>query len=924
MNSKTTELFNSVACCNWSIIAFTETWLTSSVYDGEIFNNNYNVFRADRDFTNTNYTRGGGVLLAVDVNLSANLLDLSKSRAHLLNTIDILGVKVIINSHTIYIFVIYVPPSTSAADFNTLYEVICSINILHDNDILILGDFNISTYYSCLINGQDNTHVTALNNFMNFLNLSQYNLVCNSNVRILDLVLSTFQCHVSKSEDILLKEDIHHPSLVVTFDLGVAKPEKKFPSDFTNTFNFRRANFPLLYQQLFNTDWSFLTLYTDVDVACASFYGYLSHIFENCVPKYKSSMKRNYPPWFNATIKKDIRRKEKLWRAYKRDQDLDMLTEFKRLRAKIKLDIKNALVNFTSNAENNINSNPNTFWSYINGKRNVTNIANEMLYNGSTIDNPFDIVNAYADFFQKSYSSSQHLQTIGLNHICSRVNTNLMITSVTEAQVLCALKRIKPKFTSGPDGIPAFILRDCASVFAYPLSLLYNLSLKNSQFPNSWKFSKVCPVYKKGDKKEITNFRPITVICNFSKVFELVLFDYMYDHVKNAISPRQHGFIKGRSTVTNLMCITQYISESIDLGFQTDVIYTDFSKAFDRLNHKILLLKLENYGLSNELINLISSYLTSRSQFVSYNGYRSVEYPALSGVPQGSILGPLLFNIYVNDIVDELDVDCLMYADDLKIYSRIQSIYDCERLQQNLLKIHSWSLNNDLLLNVQKCNTVSYTTKKTTITNNYYIDGVILSRQSTFKDLGVIFDTKLSFVSHIETLVADCHKTLGFIVRNSREFANLNTIKLLYLSFIRSKLEYASLIWNPHYEIHKINLEGVQRRFLKFLFLKSEGVYPNIGVPQETLLNKFGLASLNDRRIHFSVTYLHKILHNTLDCSELIGKLNLHVPQFTSRQVQCFYLPTPRTNVLKYSPLYNMCENYNIRQNELDIFSEKL
>lgn len=910
-----------MACCNYSLIAFTETWLTSSVYDGELFTDNYNIFRADRDFNNTNYSRGGGVLLAVDVSLSASMLDLSKLKLHLTSTIDILGVKVSVSGCVIYIFIIYVPPNTKAEDFDILYEVVSSINILHNNDILIFGDFNIPSYYSCYVNGQVNASVTALNNFMNFLNLSQYNFVCNTNARILDLVLSTRHCTVLKSEDILVKEDLHHPALLVSLNLDIVKAKEIFPSNFADMFNFRRANYPLIYEQLFNTNWTFLNVYNDADEACTSFYRHLYLIFESCVPKFKSTKRRNFPPWFTVGIKNDIRLKEKLWRAYNSTQDLDIFTDFKRLRAKIKTDINNALKSFVSNAENNINRNPNTFWSYINAKKNTTSIAKEMLYNGTIVDNPTDIVNSFADFFVKSFSSSQQQHACGDNCENSRINGNLSINSFSETEVLCALKRIKPKFTTGPDGIPAFILRDCADIFAYPLSILFNLSLRNRKFPSSWKYSKVCPVFKKGDKKEIINFRPITVINNFSKILES---DYMYDHVRNALSPQQHGFVKGRSTITNLMCVTQYICESIDSGVQTDIIYTDFSKAFDRLDHNKLLLKLDYYGLSNDLIILLKSYLINRFQYVYYNGYKSVEYLATSGVPQGSILGPLLFNIYINDIVDKLDVNCLLYADDLKIYSKIQSIYDCDRLQQNLSKIYEWSSDNNLCLNIQKCNIVSFTTKQTEITYTYHINGNILFRPPTFKDLGVIFDKKLSFVNHIETLVADCQKTLGFIVRNSSGFSNLNTLKLLYFSFIRSKLEYACIIWSPHYNVHITNLENVQRRFLKFLYLRLEGTFPNIGFPQETLLEKFELLSLSDRRMHFSISYLHKILHNTLDCSELLGKLNFHVPQFPSRQVQCFYLPTARTNILKYSPLHNLCLSYHNRQPEFDIFCSKL
>ena len=387
----------------------------------------------------------------------------------------------------------------------------------------------------------------------------------------------------------------------------------------------------------------------------------------------------------------------------------------------------------------------------------------------------------------------------------------------------------------GPDGIPAFLVRDCATIFARPLMVLFNLSIKCCCFPDIWKYSKVCPVYKKGNKNEIINFRPITIICNFGKAFEILLHNSIYPHVKNIISTQQHGFMKGRSTTTNLICATQYISESIDMQVQTDVIYFDFTKAFDRLNHNILITKLSNFGISEQLITFFRSYLTDRLQYVAYNGFKSSDYSSSSGVPQGSVLGPLLFNIFINDVGNALEVHFLMYADDIKLLHRISSLNDCTTLQNNISKLSSWCVKNNLTLNVQKCNVMSFSTRDSEYTYEYTVNNEQLPRPSTFKDLGVTFDKKLTFVDHIDTSVSEVNRTLGFIIRNGRDFSNISTLKLLYFSFLRSKLEYASLVWQPCYNIHVTKLENVQRHFLKYLYFKTQA-YPPIGFPQADLL----------------------------------------------------------------------------------------
>lgn len=862
--------------------------------------------------------RGGGVLLAVDNNFKSCRLDLSTVNSQINNLIDVLGVKLMSAHITVYIFIVYIPPNFRAVDLETLFEQISSIKEIHNNNLIILGDLNIPGYLASLVSNQSNPQIMALNNFMNFLDLTQHNFIRNCNNRTLDLVISNCNCSVDVCKDILVPVDSHHPALEISVNVNVDN-NMSLAGNFAGRYNFRKANFPGLYESILLTDWSMLQNFTDVDEACSALYSRLHEIFDQFVPKMSTYRhKRFYPAWFNAVIIANIRLKEKAWRAYRQTGDLNALANFKRLRATIKSDINISFKNYNQEIEKSININPNKFWSFVNSKRGSSDIACDMEYEGSPVHGSDNVVNAFADFFVKSYTKGQSI--ISANEGVLRVNSVLQMQYVNEDQVLRALRQIKPKFTTGPDGIPAFLVRDCANALAAPLLFLFNLSIQTSTFPACWKKAKVCPVFKKGKKTEITNFRPITIICNFAKVFECLLYEPLYCHVKHALSPQQHGFMKGRSTVTNLMCITQYIATSIDLHFQTDVVYTDFSKAFDRLNHDKLLFKLNQYGISDDLVNFFKSYLTDRSQYVFYRGFESVEYTASSGVPQGSILGPLFFNIFVNDIMDNLDVRCLMYADDLKIFSRITSIEDCLKIQSNLTKIYNWSIENDLTLNAQKCSVMSFTTKARELRYDYKIDRHILEKNETFKDLGVIFDKTLSFTSHMQTIEAEAYKALGFVIRNSHGFSDNDTIKLLYYAFVRPKLEYACLIWNPHYIIHINGIESIQRRLLKFLAFKSDKAYPPIGFPQEDLLLRFSLNSLESRRENFSLSFIHKLCQGKIDSCELLSYLHFHIPRITSRQENCFYLQTPRTNILKYSPIYQMCGYYNIHQHEMDIF----
>lgn len=838
----------------------------------------------------------------------------------ILPAIDIIGVRVVSHRCSLYIIVIYIPPNTPVKSYENLFDLLLSLPFMFsDNNILILGDFNLTNYVSFLLTGETDNKILALINFLNILNLTQFNCTQNTHGRTLDLVIHDKLCSVEKSVDPWVTEDEHHPALHISIQMNISKNFKNNGLTVSSSFyNFRKANFPLLYDKLLNTDWSALKLYNNVEDACSSFYAILNTTFESCVPKFKQNKIKKYPPWFSYGIIREIKLKAQKLKEYRNTKDIISLNEFRRLRSKIKTDIDIAYRNYIASTENRIREDPAKFWAFLNKKKGLTNMADVMNYNGTELNEPIEILNAFADYFSKSYApSSDHLDSTSQG-ACNNSN----VTEFTEDEVLKALKKIKNKMTTGPDGVPAFLLKDCACLFAPPLTIIFNLIIKNASFPAMWQRSKVCPIFKKGDKSDISNFRAISIICNFAKVLEILLHEIIYNDVNKKISIHQHGFMKGRSTTTNLLCVTQYICEILDDQSQADVVYTDFSKAFDRLDHKMLLNKLENIGLPDNIVCLFRSYLSNRIQYVVFNGFKSAEYLATSGVPQGSILGPLLFVIFINDIIEESDnFKFLMYADDLKLFSRIDSMDDCILLQAKLDKVSNWCTKYKLPLNPQKCNVMSYTRKSCTLTYNYNINNNVLPRPETFRDLGVIFDKTISFQNHISTIISQASKLYGFIVRNSRDFSNVDTLKMLYFCFIRSKLEYASLVWAPHHNVHVNNLESVQRKFLKFLYFRSEGIYPAFGFPQQDLLDKYSLNSLGRRRECASQVFLVKLINNNIDAQDLLSKLLFNIPRIASRYNNVFYLATPRTDILKFSPIYIMCSYHNAICHEIDIFN---
>ena len=852
-------------------------------------------------------------MIALKQQFSAVQLDLSARGFDALRLIDVVGIKCCFNHLFLFIFVVYINPRTSTEEYNSFFSLISNLTELHNQRVLIVGDFNIPEYhYNLQASAIGNNRLSSLSNFLNLCDYKQHSNIANSHGRFLDLVITNLLCVIDRCVDHLLPEDAHHPSLLITCQFRLPNTQLLGnPVSPAKKWNFRKADYPNLYRHLEQIDWSFMDSVTDVNTLCRLFYDKLNSVLDLYVPKTCRLHNYSYPLWFSSDNIKKVKIKWKLWCIYKRSHsDLDLIN-FKRIRAELKRDIKLSYANYIHNLEININSDPRKFWAHVNNIKKRSGIPSQMSYLNTSLLNPQDIVNAFAEHFSDSYSNLAHVDFNSLDEDLS--NIPVFVSAIDESDVLEALKNIKSNSTCGHDDIPGFLLSDCATAFSRPLTILFNLILKSSSFPNFWKLSLITPIFKKGNTQLIINYRPISLLCNFSKVFESILHKFIQFQVRNRLSHTQHGFINGRSTVTNLCCFTQFVSDSFDAKRQVDVVYTDFSKAFDQLNHNILLSKLSSIGFSANLIKLFRSYLSGRSQRVTFHGFESDRIIVTSGVPQGSILGPLLFAIFINDITKNLSSNVLMYADDLKIFRRINNFEDCLELQDDIDKFQNWSIYNLLPVNARKCYVMSLTNKTSKVLYLYSMFSSTLSRVDSFKDLGVTFDSSLSFAPHVSFIVSEAVKCLGFIIRSSGCFSNGTTLKRLYVAFVRSKLEYASVVWAPATQIHIQALEKIQRRFLKFVSFKLDGVYPPRGIPQNVLLERFGLIDLDRRRTNASLCFLKKIFNHQIDCPQLLSQLYISIPRpsFRPENYQFFYLPTPRIDIQKNSPLYRMCANYN-------------
>jgi hypothetical protein len=482
------------------------------------------------------------------------------------------------------------------------------------------------------------------------------------------------------------------------------------------------------------------------------------------------------------------------------------------------------------------------------------------------------------------------------------------------------LSQLDPKKSAGPDNVPPVFMKECSPALVVPLTLIFNKSLISGCFPNEWKSGNIVPIHKKGDKSNIENYRPICIQSTLAKLFESLVLEIIMPDIVEIVEPQQHGFVPGRSVLSNLTLYENYICRGLADGRQVDSIYTDFSKAFDKVSHELLLRKMFALGIKSPLIDWFHSYLDNRVLRVKIGNDFSSLFNATSGLPQGSHFGPILFLVFINDAVDIFQgVNFLLFADDLKIYKRIKGIDDCRVVQENLNALHKWCRINNLFLNIEKCKIIRFGRTINKLEFNYNIDGNVLETVHSIRDLGVVFDDKLSFIEHISGVTGRAMRTLGFVLRTVDMFNNVHSIALLYMSLVRSLLEYNSPIWSPGYTVHIENIERIQRKFLRFINYK-------LGIPRDelnydSLLSYLSLEKLVDRRIIFDLVFLYKIVNSKFDCPELIALIDFRIPARSTRSIDLFHCSKHvNTNYLRNSVVPRLHRVGNEWLTNVDVF----
>ena len=425
----------------------------------------------------------------------------------------------------------------------------------------------------------------------------------------------------------------------------------------------------------------------------------------------------------------------------------------------------------------------------------------------------------------------------------------------SESAVYQKLRNLDPEKAVGDDNINPAILRNVADQFAVPLSIIFTTSMmRTGKIPKNWRTANVTPIYKKGSKNVASNYRPISLTSQVCKVMEKLVKESIVAHLnkRNLIRESQHGFMEGKSCLTNLLSFLETATSYNDDGLPVDVLYLDFSKAFDKVPHQRLITKLKAHGIGNTVANWVEGWLTDREQRVTIKGKQSPWLPVKSGVPQGSVLGPTLFVVYINDIDDNICSHILKFADDTKIFGPVATEEQISVLQQDLEKVFKWSQEWQMLFNEAKCKCLHIGHRNQH--HVYTIGEHNIEETVEDRDLGVLVTETLSPSHHIAKIVRKANQIVGMIRRTYEDRSKSNLVPL-YKSLVRPHLEYCVQAWRPYLQQDINNIEGVQRRMTKMMREVEEEEY-------EQRLKETKLMSLEMRRLRSDLIEVYKIMHN--------------------------------------------------------------
>ena len=855
------------------IIALTETKLNPNICDSEIISN-YTVYRRDRSTG-----QGGGVLIAISDTLNIKVLDYYVDIQN-----EIISLDLNFRGFSFVIACYYRPLNIkSVTDIIDWHEKQCNPNVM------IVGDFNLPEidWDSKTLKSTRDSHMHGM--FLDFLcvnDLSQFVLEPTHKLgNILDLVvtnmdISTPVIDLSTSDHSTVFVNINVPFENVPLDTRISKTYYKFEDANLETLSSQSQNLEnFISSQIHKNE--------TIDTVWNTFKTMFTEITKSNIPNYPVKCRKKH--WITRRTITQINKRKRMKKTLRRHYSL-----FNAQKLEDQSDYCKKLVNDDYNDYINVHicdklaqGNSKPLFKFIANKKGQNNTI-KCIENSK---NDQDIAEKFVEAFTSVFTYDDGL----LPTLQATTHQQDKSISVTEQGVLNLLISLDPTKGAGPDNLPPALLKFMGPYIYKVITAIFNFSLAKQCVPVDWKTANVVPIHKKGARNVALNYRPISLTSVLCKTMEHIIAHNIHSYLDefNILYKDQHGFRPGHGCDTQLLNTISDFIDSYDSNIISDLIVLDFSKAFDVVSHPKLIHKLKSIGIHSQTVGWIKHWLSNRTHQVTVNGVTSNSHLVTSGVPQGSVLGPLLFLIYINDMPNSvLNSKLKLFADDSLLYNNIKSDSDMLNLQLDLNCLVSWSESWQMKFNANKCETMRISRPKNNSISDpsYHIENDKLASVEQVKYLGINIDNKLTFDAHIKDICRKASNNLHMLMRSLKR-AKTRTRITAYKSICRPILEYATIVWSPHKQKMIKLLEAVNRKAFRWCFKKRK--YDFIS----QLMAEAEWHTLKSRRETTDMKMYHKIMSGSVNID--IDRFSLNQSSYNTRKGA--YHHSIQTNVQRFS-----------------------